>query len=79
MQQLEKKEKLGAVLDFGCGSGVMLPFLAERAREMIAVDIDLEPLHRIEKEIDFDKKIRFAESHAGIPPKSLDLIVALDV
>jgi len=79
MKQIEKKEIFGAVLDFGCGSGVMLPFLAERAQEVIAVDINLERLRRIEKEIDFDKKIRFAESHEGIPPKSLDLIIALDV
>jgi len=79
MWQIEQKGSLGNVLDFGCGSGVMLPFLAERAKEVIAIDIDLEPLHRIKKEIEFDQKIRFADNYKNIPPNSLDLIIALDV
>ncbi len=79
MQHVEKREGLGSVLDFGCGSGVMLPFLSEQADKVIAVDIDLEPLRRIEKYIDFDKKINFLDSHADISPNSLDLIIALDV
>ena len=79
MQHIEQKGDLGTVLDFGCGSGVMLPFLTEQAKEVIAVDIDLAPLRRLEKHIDFDEKIRFSDSPANISPNSLDLIIALDV
>ena len=79
MKHIEKKGQLGSVLDFGCGSGVMLPFLSEQADKVIAVDIDLEPLHRIEKHVAFDEKIVFLDSHADISPNSLDLIIALDV
>ena len=79
MKHIEQREHFGMVLDFGCGSGVMLPFLSRQADDVIAVDIDLEPLHRLEKYIEFDKKLRFSDSYAGIPPESLDLILALDV
>ena len=79
MQHIEKKGEIGGILDFGCGSGVMLPFLSQRADEIIAVDIDLDPLRRLEKYIDFDEKICFLENHVDIPPNSLDLIIALDV
>lgn len=79
IQHVEKRGSLNAVLDFGCGSGVMLPFLSQQATEVIAVDIDLEPLRRLEKYIDFDEKVQFSESYVDIPPQSLNLIIALDV
>ncbi len=79
MQHIEKRGRLGSVLDFGCGSGVMLPFLSQQADEIIAVDIDLEPLHRLKKYVDFDEKICFLDSHDNIPLNSLDQIIALDV
>ena len=79
MKYIEQKEKLARVLDFGCGSGVMLPFLAQHADEVLAIDIDLAPLRRLEKYIPFDKKINFSETHKNIKAGSLDLIIALDV
>ena len=79
MQHIEKKGQLDSVLDFGCGCGVMLPFLSQQAEKVIAVDIDLEPLRRLEKYISFDEKIHFLDSHADIPHNSLDQIIALDV
>jgi len=79
IQHVEDRGHLGTVLDFGCGSGVMLPFLSRQAEKVIAIDIDLEPLRRLEKYIDFDEKICFSNSYADIPPTSLDLIIALDV
>jgi len=79
IQHVEKRGSLNAALDFGCGSGVMLPFLSQQATEVIAVDIDLDPLRRLEKHIDFDEKVQFLESYVDIPSQSLDLIIALDV
>ncbi|MBC8334438.1 MAG: class I SAM-dependent methyltransferase [Anaerolineales bacterium] len=79
IQYVEKRGNLNAALDFGCGSGVMLPFLSQHATKVIAVDIDLEPLRRLEKYIAFDKKVQFLESFTDIPRQSLDLIIALDV
>lgn len=79
IQEIEKKGKVGRVLDFGCGSGVMLPFLSERAESVNAVDVDLEPLRRLEKHVSFAENIHFENTHTGIAKNSLDLIVALDV
>jgi len=79
MKTIEKRGRLNKVLDFGCGSGVMLPFLAERADHIVAVDVDLEPLRRVEKHIAFAKHIHFADTHRDVEKGSLDLITALDV
>jgi len=79
MQYIEKTERRKKVLDFGCGSGVMLPFLAERAESVQAVDLELEPLRRLDGHISFAKNIRFLNTHTGIEEGSLDLIIALDV
>ena len=79
MKDIEKKGDLGSVLDFGCGSGVMLPFLSQKADEVHAIDIDLEPLHRLEEHISFAKNVNFSDTHKNIAKNSLDLIIALDV
>lgn len=79
MRHVEKKGAREQILDFGCGSGVMLPFLAERAEIVHAVDVDLEPLHRLKEHVSFAENVNFSDSHAGIEKNSLDLIVALDV
>ncbi len=79
MNYIEPKGTLEKVLDFGCGSGVMLPFLAKQAKEVIGVDIDLTPLEKIEQYINFPKNVSFQETYEEIPEKSLDLIIALDV
>jgi 2-polyprenyl-3-methyl-5-hydroxy-6-metoxy-1,4-benzoquinol methylase len=71
------------VLDFGCGSGVMLSFLAGHSRQVIAMDIDLIPLERVKKYIPLPENVRVLDakqvSTAQLPPKSFDLINALDV
>ncbi len=79
MQHIEGNRKFGKVLDFGCGSGVMLPFLAEHAQTVQAVDVDLNPLRRLERYVSFDKNIIFSDTHTDIEKESLDLIIALDV
>ncbi len=79
MKDIEKKGKLSSVLDFGCGSGVMLPFLSQKAEKVHAIDVDLEPLHRLEEHISFAENVHFADTHSNIEKGSLDLITALDV
>lgn len=79
MNYIEPKGALERVLDFGCGSGVMLPFLAKETEEVIGVDIDLEPLKKIEQYINFPKNVSFQETYEEVPEKSLELIIALDV
>ncbi len=79
MMQVETRQSLTRVLDFGCGSGVMLPFLSSRADRVYAVDIDLEPLRRLEKHITFAENVVFADSLEGVEKHSLDFILALDV
>jgi len=70
-------------LDFGCGSGVMLPFLCQAAGQVTALDVDLAPFERMRSQLDFQtnlevqdaKKVNLEER----PAAQFDLIVALDV
>lgn len=71
------------ILDFGTGSGVMLPFLAARAERVIAMDIDLHPLELVQAEIPLPRNVEVVDGQQkpirDYPPGSFDLIVALDV
>ncbi len=70
-------------LDFGCGSGVMLPFLAGASREVVAADIDLVPLENVKRHIPLAPNVKVldasANALANLPAASFDLIIALDV
>lgn len=70
-------------LDFGCGSGVMLPFLAGVSREVTALDIDLAPLEWVERHIPRAGNVRVFDAGqtalTELPPRSYDFINALDV
>jgi 2-polyprenyl-3-methyl-5-hydroxy-6-metoxy-1,4-benzoquinol methylase len=71
------------VLDFGCGSGVLLPFLANIASNVIALDIDLIPFERMKEQIDFPSNIEVHDTRLfpldQLPAASFDIITALDV
>jgi 2-polyprenyl-3-methyl-5-hydroxy-6-metoxy-1,4-benzoquinol methylase len=83
MDHIEKSTPYENVLDFGCGSGVMLPFLAQRSKQVIAIDIDLLPLERVRMHIPLAENVKVLDANqisiAGLEPKSFDLINALDV
>jgi 2-polyprenyl-3-methyl-5-hydroxy-6-metoxy-1,4-benzoquinol methylase len=83
MHYVEKHAPYEKILDFGCGSGVMLSFLAQHSRSVTAMDIDLVPLDRVKKYIPLAENIQVLDAnHVSISqmtPKSLDLINALDV
>ena len=83
MNYIEKHTPYEKVLDFGCGSGVMLPFLAHHGRKITAIDIDLVPLQHMRKYIPLAANVEVLDANqtslSQLPPKSFDLINALDV
>ena len=83
MNHIEKYGPYQKILDFGCGSGVMLSFLAEHSQHVTAMDIDLVPLERVQKYIPIPENIQVLDANqisvSGLPPKSFDLVNALDV
>jgi 2-polyprenyl-3-methyl-5-hydroxy-6-metoxy-1,4-benzoquinol methylase len=80
---IEKCAPYENILDFGCGSGVMLPFLSQHSTQIIAIDIDLVPLQHMRKYIPLAKNVEILDANqvalSQLPPKSFDLINALDV
>ena len=83
MNYIESHAPYEKVLDFGCGSGVMLSFLSRHSRHVTAMDIDLVPLDRVKKYIPLAENIQVLDAnHVAISQmtaKSFDLINALDV
>ena len=71
------------ILDFGCGSGVLLPFLGSIASNVIALDIDLIPFERMKAHIDFPPNLEVHDTRSfpldKLPASSFDIITALDV
>ena len=83
MNYIEKYTPYENILDFGCGSGVMLPFLAQHGRQVTAIDIDLVPLESLKKNIPLAENVQVLDANqislSQLTPKSFDLINALDV
>ena len=71
------------ILDFGCGSGVMLPYLSGVGKQVTAMDLDLLPLQLVENYILFPKSVDVKDGSktaiSDLPSGSYDLIIALDV
>lgn len=71
------------VLDFGCGSGVMLPFLCGVGARVTAMDIDLLPFERVSRQRAFPTNLQVHDARevtlGDLPKASFDLIVATDV
>jgi len=68
------------VLDFGCGSGVMVHCLASAGLEVVGVDVNLAPLRAVCRSIKFPQSASFAtpEELDGQCDR-FDAILALDV
>ncbi len=83
MNHVERGAPYERVLDFGCGSGVMLPFLAPLSGEVVAADIDLVPLEHMQRHVPVASNVHIRdaslEAMSELPAASFDLIVALDV
>lgn len=71
------------VLDFGCGSGVMLPFLSGVCTQLVAADVDLLPLERMQHLVPLAANVTqwdlSGPALSDAAPRSFDLITALDV
>jgi len=76
-------QPVGAALDIGCGSGVMLPRLSEASTTVVGIDPDLTACRRFAALVPLPPSVTlvettlesFAGTHAGPP---FDLIIALD-
>jgi 2-polyprenyl-3-methyl-5-hydroxy-6-metoxy-1,4-benzoquinol methylase len=73
----------GQILDFGCGSGVMLPFLARHAQRVLGLDVDLLPFRAMSRRLDFPANFQVRDAAQttleALPAASFDIITALDV
>jgi 2-polyprenyl-3-methyl-5-hydroxy-6-metoxy-1,4-benzoquinol methylase len=83
MEYLEPHAPYQRVLDFGCGSGVLLPFLARISSHVAAADLDMTPFERMKAQMEFHAKIETLDLKTatllGLPAASYDIITALDV
>lgn len=83
MAHIRREAPYEHVLDFGCGSGVMLPYLSQISSQVTATDLDHLPIERVQAYIPLasNVEVRDARRHGvtDLPAHSLDLIIALDV
>jgi len=83
MEHIQRPTPYERILDFGCGSGVMLPFLSQISSQVTAMDVDLLPLERVQAYIPLAKNVEVKDAVktniSDLPANSFDLIIALDV
>jgi 2-polyprenyl-3-methyl-5-hydroxy-6-metoxy-1,4-benzoquinol methylase len=83
MKYIEPGAPYEHILDFGCGSGVMLPFLCGISTRVTAMDIDLLPLERVSQQRPFPTNLQIHDAREvtlkDLPQASFDIIVATDV
>jgi len=83
MDYVERDAPYERVLDFGCGSGVMLPFLCAASAHVTALDVDLLPFEQVSRQRPFPANLTVHDVRQAalkdLPPASFDLIVATDV
>lgn len=80
---LETIEKLSpkTILDFGSGSGVLLPFCAPKAKRVYALDINTCLLKETQKKYRLGnvKIIKYAGGKVPLKSETVDLVCALEV
>jgi 2-polyprenyl-3-methyl-5-hydroxy-6-metoxy-1,4-benzoquinol methylase len=83
METIEHTGPCEQILDFGCGSGVMLPFLGQRAQHVLGLDVDLLPFQTMARRLEFPANIQVRDVAQtpleSLPAASFNLITALDV
>jgi 2-polyprenyl-3-methyl-5-hydroxy-6-metoxy-1,4-benzoquinol methylase len=83
MDYIERAGPFKSALDFGCGSGVMLPFLASMSREVVATVIDLLALETMKTRIPLAANVQVRDASpramSQLAAACFDLILALDV
>ena len=83
MNYVERDAPYEHVLDFGCGSGVMLPFLCGISTRITAMDVDLLPFERVSHQQAFPANLEVHDAREvtlkDFPKGSFDIIIATDV
>jgi 2-polyprenyl-3-methyl-5-hydroxy-6-metoxy-1,4-benzoquinol methylase len=83
MDYVEANAPYEHILDFGCGSGVMLPFLCGISARVTAMDIDLLPFERVSRQREFPNNLTVHDAREvtlqDLPGASFDVIIATDV
>jgi len=83
MNFIERRAPFQQVLDFGCGSGVLLPFIAKYSQRVLGLDVDLLAYSLMSKRLNFPSSIEVRNVNqnplSSLPAASFDLITALDV
>lgn len=83
MDEIKLGGEIDCALDFGCGSGVLLPFLAFYAKQVIGADLDTAPFYKMQKYIDFPDTIEILDLNRTaletLPSETVDLLTALNV
>jgi len=83
MEYIETDDPYDHVLDFGCGSGVMLPYLCGISTRVTALDIDPLPFERVNQQRPFPDNLDIYDACEvtlrDLPKVSFDLIIATDV
>lgn len=83
MEYIQRHAPYQRTLDFGCGSGVMLPFLCGVSQHVRALDVDLAPFKRMQAHLEFPANLEIQDARKvkleDWPVGEFDLITALDV
>lgn len=83
MRFIEGRGPWRATLDFGCGSGVMLPLLARHSQAVVGIDVDLLPFRMMSRRVVFPGNVECREASQAplesFAAGSFDLVTALDV
>jgi len=83
MEYIQRPTPYAHILDFGCGSGVMLPYLSQISTQVTALDVDLLPLERVQAYIPLAANVEVKDASkikiSDLPANSFNLILALDV
>jgi 2-polyprenyl-3-methyl-5-hydroxy-6-metoxy-1,4-benzoquinol methylase len=83
MDHVQNPAPYANILDFGCGSGVMLPYLSSISTHVTAMDVDLLPIQSVQKYIPLPQNVDVKDATktavSDLPANSFDLIIALDV
>jgi len=83
MNFIEARAPFEHALDFGCGSGVMLPFLARQSKQALGLDVELLAYRTMSRRMNFPANIEVHDANLhplnSLPANSFDLVTALDV
>lgn len=83
MEYVQSSTPYTNILDFGCGSGVMLPYLSSISTHVTAMDVDLLPIQSVQKYIPLLQNVAVKDATqipvSALLTNSFDLIIALDV